>query len=201
MENRAVKRVHPTAFIISGPNGAGKTTFALEFLPNIAGCHNFINADLIARGLSPLNAEAAAIEAGRLFLRQIRAHISTRSDFGFETTLSGTIHVRLIHDMRRAGYAIRLYYLWLPTVNLALKRIVERVRRGGHEIPPDVVKRRFGRGLTNLFQRYLPLADYCAIFDNSSASPVLVYERTSASERIIRPDIYAIILKQAEESG
>ncbi|NWF54373.1 MAG: zeta toxin family protein, partial [Syntrophaceae bacterium] len=181
MENRAVKRVHPTAYIISGPNGAGKTTFALEFLPNIVGCHNFINADLIARGLSPLNIEAAAIEAGRLFLRQIRAYISTGSDFGFETTLSGTAHVRLIYDMRRAGYAIRLYYLWLPTVQLALKRIAERVRRGGHHIPPDVVKRRFGRGLANLFHRYLSLVDYCAIFDNSSASPVLVYERTSAS--------------------
>ena len=200
MENRAIKTVHPTAYIISGPNGAGKTTFALEFLPNIAGCHNFINADLIARGLSPLNAEAAAIEAGRLFLRQIRAHISTRSDFGFETTLSGTTHVRLIHDMRRAGYTIRLYYLWLPTVQLALKRISERVRRGGHDVPHEVVKRRFGKGLANLFQRYLPLADYCAIFDNSSASPVLVYERTAAAERVIRPDIYAIILKQAEES-
>jgi predicted ABC-type ATPase len=198
--NKAGKNATPTAYIISGPNGAGKTTFALEFLPKIAGCPNFVNADLIARGLSPLNAEAAAIEAGRLFMRHIRAHISTRADFGFETTLSGRTHVRLIRDMRRAGYAIRLYYLWLPTVQLALKRISERVRRGGHDIPHEVVKRRFAKGLSNLFQHYLPLVDYCALFDNSSAYPVLVYERTGASERIIRPDIYGMILKQTEES-
>ena len=194
-----MKRAQPTAYIISGPNGAGKTTFALEFLPKIAGCPNFINFDLLARGLSPLNPEAAANEAGRLFMRKIRAHISSRSDFGFETTLSGTTYVRLIHDMIREGYAIRLYYLWLPTVQLALKRISDRVRRGGHAIPEDVVKRRFGKSISNFYRRYLPLANYCALFDNSSANPVLVYEKTGASERVIRPDIYAMILKQAEQ--
>ena len=196
-----MKRAQPTAYIIAGPNGAGKTTFAMEFLPKIAGCPNFVNFDLIARGLSPLNPEAAVIEAGRLFMRKIRALISSRSDFGFETTLSGTTYLSLIRGMRREGYVIRVYYLWLPNVQLALKRISDRVRRGGHAIPEDVVKRRFGKSISNLIHRYLPLASYCAIFDNSSANPILVYERTGASERVIRPDIYGMILKQAEASS
>ncbi len=122
----------------------------MEFLPKIAGCPNFVNFDLIARGLSPLNPEAAVIEAGRLFMRKIRALISSRSDFGFETTLSGTTYLSLIRGMRREGYVIRVYYLWLPNVQLALKRISDRVRRGGHAIPEDVVKRRFGKSISNL---------------------------------------------------
>ena len=177
---------HPIAYIIAGSNGAGKTTFAMEFLPKIAGCRNFINADLIARGLSPLDVDAAAMDAGRLFLRQVRNQITSGNDFAFETTLSGLAYVRLLKDMKRQGYELRLYYLWIPTLQLALKRIEERVRRGGHNIPANVARRRYGKGLINLFRHYMALVDYCAVFDNSSTIPALVYERSGDSERIIR---------------
>lgn len=186
-------------YIIAGPNGAGKTTFAMEFLPHIAGCRNFINADLLARGLSPLNVDAAAMEAGRLFLRQIRAQMQARRDFAFETTLSGLAYVRLMRIMREEGYAIRLYYLWIPSVALTIRRIAERVKRGGHDIPAEVARRRYRKGLANLFAHYLPLADYCAIFDNSSAAPVLVYERNGMTERLNHPDTFDKIQKQAGE--
>jgi predicted ABC-type ATPase len=165
---------HPIVFVIAGPNGAGKTTFAVEFLPKLAGCRDFVNADLIARGISPLDVDAGAIEAGRIFLRQIRARIAAGRSFAFETTLSGLAYVRLITAMRQKGYQVRLYYLWIPNIQLTLKRIAERVRRGGHAIPSDTVRRRYGKGLSNLFRRYLALADYAAIFDNSSTQPVLV---------------------------
>ena len=190
--------VHPTAYIIAGPNGAGKTTFAMEFLPKIAGCRNFVNADLIARGLSPLNVDAAAMDAGRLFLRQVRNQITSGNDFAFETTLSGLAYVRLLKEMKRQGYELRLYYLWIPSLELALKRIAERVRRGGHDIPANVVRRRYGKGLINLFRRYMALVDYCAIFDNSSTVPTLVYERCGKIERIIVGTIFEKMLRLME---
>lgn len=190
---------HPICYIIAGPNGAGKTTFAMEFLPRIAGCRNFINADLIARGLSPLNVDAAAMEAGRLFLHQIQGQVEAENDFAFETTLSGLTYGRLLRTLRERGYAIRVYYLWIPTVDLTLRRIAARVKRGGHNIPAEVARRRYRKGLANLFVHYLPLADYCAIFDNSSAAPVLVYERDGMTERLNHPDTFEKIHKQLGE--
>lgn len=186
----------PTVYIIAGPNGAGKTTFAVEFLPKIAGCRNFINADLIARGLSPLDVDSAAIAAGRIFLAQIRFQMNARHDFAFETTLAGLSYIKLIKEMRRAGYHVHLYYLWLPGVQLSLKRIAERVKRGGHNIPNDVAVRRYGKGLTNLFRRYIQLADYCAIFDNTM-NPTLIYERSPETERIMNREVFEKIQKQA----
>lgn len=187
----------PIVYIIAGPNGAGKTTFAIEFLPKIAGCRNFINADLIARGLSPLDVDAAAIAAGRIFLTQIRLQMDTRHDFAFETTLAGLSYVKLIKEMLRGGYHVHLYYLWLPGVQLSLKRIAERVKRGGHDIPSQVVVRRYGKGLINLFRYYIPLADYCAIFDNTM-NPTLIYERSPEAERIMNREVFEKIQKQAE---
>lgn len=194
-EGRRQRR--PVVYIIAGPNGAGKTTFAVEFLPKIAGCRNFVNADLIARGLSPLDVDIVSIEAGRIFLRQIRTQIFNKRDFAFETTLAGLSYGKLIREMRRIGYEVRLYYLWLPSAKLALKRIAERVKRGGHNIPNDVAVRRYGKGLTNLFHRYLPLVDYCAIFDNTM-NPTLIYERSPEAEHIMNREIFEKIRKQAE---
>lgn len=188
----------PTCYVIAGPNGAGKTTFAMEFLPGIAGCRDFINADLIARGLSPLNVEAAAIDAGRLFLRQVHAQIGAGRDFAFETTLSGLGYIKLMRELRNRGYAIRFYYLWIPSVQLTLKRIAERVKRGGHDIPSDVAVRRYRKGVVNLFRHYLGLTDYCAIFDNSSTAPLLVYEQADGYQRIIVEETFRRIEQQAE---
>jgi predicted ABC-type ATPase len=152
----------PNLYIVAGPNGAGKTTFAKEFLPNYAECLEFVNADLIASGLSPFSPERAAIRAGRLMLKRIHFLADRGTDFGFETTLSGK------------GYRIYLYFLWVDNVDIALGRVADRVRRGGHNVPEKIVRRRFKRGLPNLFNLYRPLLDLWAIFDNSTDHPVMI---------------------------
>ena len=137
------------------------------------------------------------MEAGRLFLRQLQAQVDAAQDFAFETTLSGLTYVRLLRTLRERGWSIRLYYLWLPSVALTLRRIAARVKRGGHDIPTAVARRRYRKGLVNLFAHYLPLADYGAIFDNSSAAPVLVYERDGMTERVNHPVTFTKLRKQA----
>src|SRR3954454_22925357 len=146
----------PNVYIVAGPNGAGKSTFARLFLPEYADCKEFVNADLIAAGLSPFNPESLAIEAGRLMLERIETLARSRVDFGFETTLSGRGHVSLISRLRSEGYRGNLFFLWLPDPELALNRVLDRVRVGGHHVPDEVVKRRFKRGIGNLFRLYLP---------------------------------------------
>jgi len=126
--------MRPNLYIVAGPNGAGKTTFAREFLPNYAECLEFVNADLIAGGLSPFYPERAAIRAGRLMLEQIRLLASQDRDFGFETTLSGKTYVRLLTNLKAQGYRIHLYFLWIKNVDIAIERIADRVRRGGHSV-------------------------------------------------------------------
>jgi len=192
-------KTKPVVYVIAGPNGAGKTTFATRYLPKIADCRNFINADLIAKGLSPFNVDAAAMQAGRLFLGSILEHVRRGTGFGFETTLSGVGYVRLFKNLRLKGYAIHLYFLWIPGVPLALKRIADRVRLGGHSVPADVVRRRYDKGLRNLFDPYMGLVDYCAVFDNSSNEPRLVFERSQGRDRIIQPEIYTGIVKISKE--
>lgn len=139
----------PNVHVIAGPNGAGKTTFARKFLPSYADCKNFINADLIAEGVSPFAPESAAIRAGRLMLEEIRLTMCRGIDFGFETTLSGRSHLGVIRRLKQKGYQVQFFYLWVPSVELALARIRERVLRGGHDVPEAVVRRRFGRSIAN----------------------------------------------------
>jgi predicted ABC-type ATPase len=185
------------AYVIAGPNGAGKTTFAMEFLPRIAQCRIFVNADLIARGLSPLDADSAAIQAGRLFLEQLRFRAEQGESFAFETTLSGLAYASLFKELRDHAFEIHLYYLWIPTIDLALQRIRERVSRGGHNIPAETVRRRYFRGVKNLFSRYLAFTNYAAIFDNSSIEPKLVFECSPAEKHIIDSAKYEKILEMA----
>src|SRR5579863_1404774 len=146
----------PRCIVIAGPNGAGKTTFAREYLPKIARVVHFVNADLIAGGLSPLKPELAAIAAARMVLREIDRLASERSDFAFETTLSGRIYVRLMEAWKRAGYRIEIVYLRLDSIDLALRRIEVRVRQGGHDVPKRDVLRRFNRGWENFVRIYQP---------------------------------------------
>lgn len=127
--------------IIAGPNGAGKTTFAQEFLPREAGCPDFINADLIAKGLSPFAPEKAAIQAGKLMLREIDRRVAARESFAFETTLSGLNYARHIPRWRKAGYHVKLIFLGLPTAEIAIARVRARVIQGGHDIPEAVIRR------------------------------------------------------------
>ena len=149
----------PNVYIIAGPNGAGKTTFAREFVPNYANCRNFINADLIAEGISPFCPEAAAVRAGRLMIEEMRRSMRRGEDFGFETTLSGRSYSNLVRHLKKSGYGVHLFYLWVPNVELALLRIRERVSRGGHDVPEVAVRRRFLRSVRNLFVHYKDLAE------------------------------------------
>ena len=136
-------------YIIAGPNGSGKTTFAIKFLPEYVKCSNFINADLIAQGLSPFSPGAAAIKAGKLVLEQIRQFENQGVDFAFETTLSGKLYVKLFKSLKKKGYKIHLFFLWIPDAELAISRIKSRVARGGHNVPVRDVQRRFNRSISN----------------------------------------------------
>lgn len=165
----------PRAIIIAGPNGAGKTTFAREFLPTDEACLQFVNADLIAAGLSPFAPETAALQAGRLMLTQITAHVAHGRSFALETTLSGLGYARQIPQWRALGYAVALHFLALPTADVAIERVVQRVRQGGHNIPEAVIRRRFASGQANL-ARYCALVDVWDVYDNSGPAPVLINE-------------------------
>jgi predicted ABC-type ATPase len=160
--------------IIAGPNGAGKTTFALEFLPNEAGCPVFVNADLIAAGLSPFSPAAAAISAGRLMREEIRAHVLRGQSFAFETTLSGRMYARLIPEWQALGFRVKLMYLALPNLEMAIERVAARVSQGGHDVPEDVIRRRFWTSSHNFNELYRPLVDVWALYDNSGDSPALL---------------------------
>ena len=142
---------HPTVYVIAGPNGAGKTTFATEFLPDFVNCREFLNADLIAAGLSPFAPETQDVRAGRLLLTRIKELTAAKETFGFETTLSGRGYIRLFEKMRINGYRIVVFYLWLPSADMAVARVKARVRQGGHNVPESVVRRRYGVGLRNFF--------------------------------------------------
>ena len=160
--------------IIAGPNGAGKTTFAREFLPQEAGCPIFINADLIAAGLSPFAPERAAIQAGRLTLQAIAQHAAQRESFAFETTLSGKAYARQIPQWRQLSYRVELFFLSLPSAEAAVQRVAERVRQGGHGIPETTIRRRFESGKRLFSELYQPLVDQWALYDNAGDEPLLM---------------------------
>jgi predicted ABC-type ATPase len=160
--------------VVAGPNGAGKTTFAREFLPNDARILNFVNADLIAGGLSPLKPELAAIAAGRLVLKEIDRLVEGRADFAFESTLSGLGYISRLREMKQSGYHIEIIYLRIFSSRLAMNRIKSRVRQGGHDVPRADVQRRFARSWRNFQEHYRPLADLWAVYDNSTRPPKLI---------------------------
>lgn len=168
-------------YVVAGPNGSGKTTFAGEFLPNYAKCPNFVNADLIAQGLSPFSPRTAAIKAGKLVLKSIAEFASAGRDFGFETTLAGRTHLALFRKLRSGGYRIHLYFLWVPAPALSLLRIKNRVLDGGHNVPAADVLRRFHRSISNFFGTYAEAASTWMLFDNSGARPVLAARRVNGS--------------------
>ena len=162
--------------IIAGPNGAGKTTFATEFLPNEADCPNFVNADLIAAGLSPFRADLVGFQAGRLMLRQIHEHARRRESFAFETTLSGLGYSRWTRRWQKDGYRVKLFFLRLPNPEAAIARVAQRVSEGGHNVPELVVRRRFHAGLRNYELVYRGIVNEWAEYDNSGATPKLLAE-------------------------
>ncbi|HET8773666.1 MAG TPA: zeta toxin family protein [Thermoanaerobaculia bacterium] len=162
--------------IIAGPNGAGKTTFAREFLPREADCPLFINADLIAAGLSPLRPEAAAVRAGRIMLGEIDRHAAEGRSFAFETTLAGHTYVRRIDAWRAAGYTVKLVFLALKHPDDAVARVAMRVQQGGHDVPEKVIRRRFASGMRNFLEIYRHRVDYWQWIDNSGPTADLIEE-------------------------
>ena len=169
----------PVCTIIAGPNGAGKSTFAEEYLPNEGGTLFFVNADLIAKGISPFDPELGAITAGRIFLDRLDALSSAGRDFAFETTLSGKSYLKLIDHWRAAGYYIRLIFLRLEDCEMAKARVAQRILEGGHRVPPDAVERRFVRGLENL-GLYKSVVDEWVVYDNSGDSLIEIESGNNA---------------------
>jgi len=181
-------------YIIAGPNGVGKTTFAQEFLPNYADCKNFVNADLIAQAMAPFSPETAAVRAGRMMLSEIRAFAKKRVSFAFETTLSGRIYLTLLRQLKAKGYKIHIFFLSVKNVDLALSRVQARVSRGGHDVPEQVVRRRFGRSIRNFLADYRQLADRWMLFDNSGESPILIASEKNKRTRIIKAPLYRALV-------
>jgi predicted ABC-type ATPase len=176
----------PDLYIIAGCNGAGKTTASFTVLPEMLKCDIFINADEIARGLSPLNPDLSSIEAGRLMLKKVNGFIPLQKDFAFETTLSSRTFRNTIFKARKFGYETTLVFFWLNSVDLAFERVETRVLEGGHHVPKNVISRRYFAGIKNLFNIYIPVCDYWMIFDNSekSSSDLIAEGVTSKTNKI-----------------
>lgn len=164
----------PRAVLIAGPNGAGKTTFARDYLPVEDEVSAFINADLIAAGLSPFDPDRAAIQAGRLMLEAVHDAVRRRERFAVETTLSGLGYARMIPEWQRCGYHVSLIFLRLPNADADVARVAERVRQGGHDIPEPVIRRRFKKGWSYFESVYRPLVDDWTVFNNSGEAPILI---------------------------
>jgi predicted ABC-type ATPase len=189
----------PTVYIVAGPNGAGKTTFAREFLPDYADCPNFLNADLIAQGISPFAPESAAFRAGRMLVNEVHRFAKRNVDFGFESTLSGRTHIHLLRLLKSQGYGVHIFFLWPMSLDVALSRIEERVLRGGHDVPEPVVRRRFERCLANFLTHYRPLADSWILFDNSGTAPEVVALQYLGIPTIINPQMYESLTSRCRE--
>lgn len=182
-----------TVYVIAGPNGAGKTTFAMDFLPDFVQCREFVNADLIAAGLSPFAPETQAMRAGRLLLVRVKELAEARQDFAFETTLAGRSYVKLIYGLRESGYNVVLFFLWLPSADEAVARVANRVRQGGHDIPEATIRRRFQAGLRNFFRLYAPIVDSWHLLDGSRLPPSLIASRSDSALQTYQPELYQMI--------
>ena len=183
-------------YIISGPNGAGKTTASYSVLPKILHCKEFVNAEEIARGLSPFNPESVALEAGRLMLSRIKDLLSKNESFSIETTLATRSYFRLIEKAHQQGYEVTLLYFWLKSPEQAMERVAERVSKGGHNIPQDIIVRRYYEGIDNLFQIYMPIVDTWILVNNSETPRSIVASGGKNQELIIRN---SVLFNQIEE--
>ena len=175
---------HPNLYIIAGPNGAGKTTASYTLLPEMLGCVNFVNADEIARGLSPFSPDTVDVQAARIMLYRIDELLSQKADFGIETTLATRSYVQLVKRAQALGYKVHLLFFCLETPEQAIQRVVQRVNNGGHGIPEDVIRRRFKRGIDNLVHLYLPICDSVLIYNNIKTPAQLIARKKSLRENV-----------------
>lgn len=187
----------PTMYIIAGCNGAGKTTAAFSLLPNVFETVEFVNADEIARGISPFNPEGSAFQAGRIMLERLNELINKQNNFAFETTLSGLSYLRFIELARSKGYSIILFFVYLAGFELAQQRVAIRVSKGGHNIPGDTIKRRYFKGISN-FSKYSLQSDSWYIYDNSGTDYTLVAKKLNDTKEIFNFEVYHKLMKDGE---
>lgn len=184
--------------LLGGPNGAGKTTAAKVLLPEFLELYSFLNADEMARNISPSDSEAASFAAGQLMMERMRVLVHDGKSFAIETTCAGKSYASLLQRCKQAGWRITLLYFWLPTPEMAIARVALRVTEGGHNIPSDVVLRRYYTGLSNMCNLYLPLADEAEIYDNSDKQQVLIAEKREGRSLIVHePERWARIQEVA----
>ena len=182
-------------YIISGCNGAGKTTASYTVLPEILDCREFVNADEIARGLSPFNSESMAIEAGKLMLKRIEELLEKEETFSIETTLATKSYINLVRRAQAKGYSVKVLFFWLNSPELALQRVAERVAKGGHNIPELVIRRRYVAGIRNFFRLFMSEVDYWDIYDNSRYPAIQVASGGKDEETIVKVDSVFIKMK------
>ena len=183
----------PILYIIAGPNGAGKTTSAESLLPNVLNCIEFVNADLIAKGISPYNTEAVAVQAGRIMLQRINELRQAKIDFVIETTLSTLSYAKFIRESKQEGYEVVLIYIWLNHPDIAVQRVAQRVFKGGHNIPEEVIRRRYFKGLKNLNKIFLTLSDEWIVADNSDKQLEVIARKDKFGETIFNQKKYKLI--------
>ena len=181
----------PKLYIIAGCNGAGKTTASFTILPEVLGCKEFINADEIAKGLSPFQPESVAVQAGRIMLARMDELLQKGETFAFETTLATKSYKQKIEWAQANGYEITLLFFWLDSPNMAKKRVAQRVAEGGHSIPSETIERRYHNGIANLFAIYIDMVDICYIFDNSEGERTPIAKKYKGGKEIIyNTDLY-----------
>jgi len=171
-------------YVIAGCNGAGKTTACLTILPDILICKEFVNADEIARGISPFNPSSVAITAGKIMMKRIDELLEHNETFAIETTLASKLFTKTINTAQSKGYTVALLYFWLQSVDMAKKRVEERVKSGGHNVEANVIERRYRSGIKNLFELYAPIVDTFCIYDNT------VYLEQIAQKEFKRNELY-----------
>lgn len=192
----------PNLYIIAGCNGAGKTTASYTILPDILNCKEFVNADSIAAGLSPFNSESVAFEAGRIMLHRINQLMDENVDFALETTLSTRSYVSLIKKAQSIEYEVTLLFFWLSSPEMAKQRVAKRVSDGGHNIPEEIIERRYKRGIINLVNLYIPVCDNWLVVDNMDLMPDLIAQGGRNTNLLIRiSDIWEVILEQSKHYG
>ena len=191
----------PKLYIIAGCNGAGKTTASFTILPKILGCKEFINADEIAKGLSPFQPESVAVQAGRIMLARMDELLQKGATFAFETTLATKSYKQKIEWAQANGYEVTLLFFWLDSPNMAKKRVAQRVAEGGHNIPLETIERRYYNGIANLFTIYIDIVDICYIFDNSEGRKELIAQKERHKDIVIYNNDKFNLIKNNDERG
>jgi predicted ABC-type ATPase len=188
----------PRVVVLAGINGAGKTTASQDLLTNVLKIPTFVNADAIARGLNGLNPEAESFRAGRIMLDQMNDLTRRRADFAFETTLAARTYAVWLRELRVTGYEVFLYYYWLDSPEMAIARVAQRVRNGGHFVPDADIRRRYARSVRNFLELYRPIADEWEVYDNSYGQRALLAMGNPDDELIDHPDTWAAFLRSAD---